>query len=76
MKGCGQQPVLDMERQSEAGVAEVFPSSRPVFSTHFFHSCQESGSLFWEVVGGSAWLAEGADMARPVLSSMKSTSFI
>ena len=74
-KGCGQQSVLDMEGQSGIGVAEVVMGPpRPAFPTPFFYCCQESGSLFCEVVGGSAWLAEGADKAGPVLSSMKSTS--
>lgn len=61
-KGRGQQPVLDMEGskegQSEAGVAEEeMGSLRPAFPTRSFHCLQESGSLFWEVVVGSAWLA-------------------
>lgn len=56
------------------GVAEVeMGPLRPALPT-LLSCCQESGSRFHEVVVGSAWLAEGADVARPVLSSMESTS--
>lgn len=74
LKGRGSRLSCDEEErrlgQSEAGGGGRWGSP---FPQCFLHSFQESGDFPLEVVG-SAWLAEGTDMARPVLPSMRFSS--